>query len=286
MRVSSVILVNIGSLALSSTAAAAASSSTCCCYVKADTENCTEPYMTPSVSSISINPGGISSTLCCEDTNHQIFKSDWCEGSAGKEEQIDACGENQFCIDAINELSQQTSKEYNDHVNDTESLSVAEVDDSAYDNAATNTTSSTNTTCSGESGAPYTSKYNIVTPTICNKEGLCASCRYSGPGSCSCSGTCIDGSIHSDFFALCLTHELEGYSYSYEDCNNNGEPGLCTTVNEGASEEIHTLTADGVDLYFVTSKSCSNSAGVMSSSSSLVLTMLASVITIGVVGML
>ena len=284
MRLSSTIIL-VGIVGLVSNTAAS-SSSTCCCYVKADTENCTEPYMTPSVSSISINPGGISATLCCEDPNHQIFKSGWCEGSAGKEEQIDACGENQFCIDAINELSQQTSKEYNDHVNDTESLSVAEVDDSAYDNAATNTTSSTNTTCSGESGAPYTSKYNIVTPTICNKEGLCASCRYSGPGSCSCSGTCIDGSIHSDFFALCSTHELEGYSYSYEDCNDNGEPGLCTTWAE-TSEEIHALTADGIDLYFVTSKSCSsNSAGVMSSSSSLVLTMLASVVTIGFVGIL
>ena len=265
MRLSSIILVGgiVGLVANT----AAASSSTCCCYVKADgTENCND--MTPSVSTIRIGyPKGlgmgprISATLCCEDPNHQIIESDWCEGSAGKEEVIDL-------------ISQ-----FNDYYNDTaESLPPA-VQGNDSDDANT-------TTCTGESGYPSpTAKYSIVTPTICNKEGLCASCEV-GVGKCSCRRTCADGSTE-EWGGGCSTSEP---SYDYEDCNNEEQPGICTTTTDwDLTKDTHKLTADGVDYYFSTTKTCSGtSSGTMSgSSSSLVLSMLAFVaITIGVVGIL
>jgi len=275
MRLSPIILVSIfGSLVVNT---AVTSSSTCCCYVKADgdTENCNEPYTTPSVSTIRIGyPKGlgmgprISATLCCEDPNHQIIDSDWCEGSAGKEEEMELI-----------------SQIYNDNFNNDTAESLSEVLAEA-DATTTDTTNTTNTTCTGESGYPSPKpKYSITTPTICSKEsGLCASCEV-GLGKCSCSRTCADGSTElgvNDMVGGCSTSEP---SYEYEDCNNE-DPGLCTTTTTDGYED-HKLTADGVDYYFITRKTCSgNSAGTMSSSSSFVMMLLASVITIGAVGVL
>ena len=274
MRLSSIILVGIVGLVANT---AAASSSTCCCYVKADgTESCTEPYITPSVSTIRIGyPTGlllgmgprISATLCCEDPNHQIINSDWCEGSAGREEEIELI-----------------SQIYNDNFNNDTVESLSEVLAEA-DATTTDTTNTTNTTCTGESGYPNpTPKYSIVTPTICNKSGLCASCEV-GLGKCSCTRTCSDGSTE-EWGGGCSTSEP---SYELEDCNNNEDPGICTTTTDwDLKKDTHKLTADGVDYYFSTTKSCSgNSAGTMSSSSSFIMMLLASVIVpIGAVGIL
>ena len=72
-------------------------------------------------------------------------------------------------------------------------------------------------------------------------------------------------------------------SYEYEDCNNE-DPGLCTTTTTDGYED-HKLTADGVDYYFMTSKSCSGtSAGTMSSSNSFVMLLASVIIMIGVSG--
>jgi len=276
MRLSPIILVSIfGSLVVNT---AVTSSSTCCCYVKADgTENCNEPYTTPSVSTIRIGyPKGlgmgprISATLCCEDPNHQIINSNWCDGSAGKEEEIELI-----------------SQIYNDNFNNDTAESLSEVLAEA-DATTTDTTNTTNTMCTGEFGYPNpTPKYSITTPTICNKEsGLCASCEV-GLGKCSCTRTCADGSTttENDMVGGCSTSEP---SYEYGDCNNE-DPGLCTTTTSTSGRYAdHKLTADGVDYYFVTSKLCAGtSAGTMSSSNSFIMMLLASVTaTIWVIGIL